>query len=336
MISLPITASGGTLTFSATGLPSGLNIDPNTGLISGTISLQAGNANPYQVTVTADNGDGVPAQVIFNWAVKDVTPPAIVNPGPQSHNEGNIVGLFVTATDADGDPLTFSTVGLPAGLSIDSATGLISGTVGNQAAGAYQVTVAATDGTTTAKTAFSWTITDITPPAIVDPDAIQLTIVASDADHDPLTFTASGLPAGLSINSATGVISGTVGNQAAGVYVVTVAVSDGTFSTKLDVHWTINDITPPLLVNPGNQASSVGQNVNLAISASDADGDPLTYSASNLPPGLSIDSSTGAITGTIDVTATGIYHVRLFASDGFNSSFVDLDWTITGSLPGGS
>ena len=170
------------------------------GELTGTVSFQAGMAIPYQVTVTADNGNGTPAKVAFNWTVQDSTAPAIVNPGPQSNNEGNIVGLFVTATDVDGDPLTYSAVGLPAGLSIDSHTGLISGTVGNQAAGGYQVTVSATDGTTTAKTAFSWTITDITAPAIVNPgpqssnegNSIQLTIVASDADGDPLTFAASG------------------------------------------------------------------------------------------------------------------------------------------------
>ena len=39
---------------------------------------------------------------------------------------------------------------------------------------------------------------------------------------------------------------------------------------------------------------------------------------------------TGAIAGTIYMAAAGVYHVRVFASDGLNSSFVDFDWTITG------
>lgn len=338
LVSLPLSTSGDNLTFSAIGLPPGLAIDPATGLISGKISLQAGQAQPYMVTVTADNGGGSPVTAVFKWTVQDVTPPAIVNPGPQSHNEGNTVGLFVTATDADGDPLAFSAAGLPAGLSIDNATGLISGTVGPQAAGKYQVTVAAGDGTSSAKTVFSWTITDITAPSIVDPgpqnsnegNSIQLTIVASDADGDPLAFSASGLPAGLSINSVSSVISGAVDNHAAGIYVVTVSVSDGSTFTNLDFHWTIHDVTPPLLFNPGDQVSLVGQSVNLAMSASDSDGDPITFSATGLPPGLSIDAANGLITGTVAAPNPGAspYSVTVFASDGDNSVFVTFKWFV--------
>ena len=50
---------------------------------------------------------------------------------------------------------------------------------------------------------------------------------------------------------------------------------------------------PPVVTNPGNQTSVVGTNVNLAIGASDPNGDTLSYSATGLPVGLSINAGIG-------------------------------------------
>ncbi len=107
------------------------------------------------------------------------------------------------------------------------------------------------------------------------------------------------MPNGLSINSTTGVISGTVatGDSSIGSYGVDVTVSDGTYSSDVQFGWTIqhdaNDSTRPVLTNPGTQVNVVGDTVaNLAayVNASDVDSsDTLSYSADNLPDGLDID-----------------------------------------------
>jgi hypothetical protein len=57
---------------------------------------------------------------------------------------------------------------------------------------------------------------------------------------------------------------------------------------------------PPTLVNPGNQTGAVASPVLLSIVASDLDSNPLTYSATPLPGGLTINSTTGVISGTDD------------------------------------
>src|SRR5207244_2436318 len=144
----------------------------------------------------------------------------------QTSNEGASVSLAITATDSDGDALTFSATNLPAGLNINSSSGVISGTVGSQAAGSYAVTVSATDGFNTGSTSFTWTVNDITTPTTIYPSnqtsnegaSVSLAITATDSDGDSLTFSASNLPTGFSINSSSGVISGTIGNQTAGSY----------------------------------------------------------------------------------------------------------------------
>ena len=62
---------------------------------------------------------------------------------------------------------------------------------------------------------------------------------------------------------------------------------------------------PPTLVNPGNRTSTVGQAVTLQLVGSDPASQPLTYSATGLPPGLSLMPSTGYISGA--GTAAGSY-----------------------------
>jgi serine protease len=81
----------------------------------------------------------------------------VTNPGTQTGTVGTAASLQINATDsATGQTLTYSATGLPAGLSINSTTGLISGTP--TATGTSQVTVTATDTTSaTGSTSFSWT-----------------------------------------------------------------------------------------------------------------------------------------------------------------------------------
>jgi hypothetical protein len=71
---------------------------------------------------------------------------------------------------------------------------------------------------------------------------------ATDSLNNPLTYTATGLPAGLSIDSSTGLVSGkfATGDAANGPYVVTVTASDGTYSSSLSFNWNASPITTVL------------------------------------------------------------------------------------------
>ena len=69
------------------------------------------------------------------------------------------------------------------------------------------------------------------------------------------------------------------------------------------------------MTNPGTQNSAAGDNVSLQIQASSLPpGDTWTYAATGLPPGLSINTSSGLITGTITGTSSP-YSVTVTASD---------------------
>jgi hypothetical protein len=78
-----------------------------------------------------------------------------------------VVALPLVASDADGDRLTYSATGLPPGLTIDAATGLIAGTLTRASVGTYTVTATVSDGSATAAQTFPWTVTrgsTATPP----------------------------------------------------------------------------------------------------------------------------------------------------------------------------
>jgi subtilase family serine protease len=160
----------------------------------------------------------------------------VTNPGNQTGTVGTPASLQISATDSQsGQTLTYSATGLPAGLSISSTSGLITGTP--TTAANYSVTVTATDSTGAKGTAsFTWDISAATgnTVTVTNPGtqtgtvgtAVSLQIHATDsASGQTLTYSATGLPAGLSI-STSGLITGTP--TTAANYSVTVTATDTT------------------------------------------------------------------------------------------------------------
>lgn len=111
------------------------------------------------------HSDGSPVAAPTLVVSYSLSRPSIVDPGTQTNDVGDSVNLPIVASDPDGDPLGYSASGLPAGLEIDPASGVISGIIAGSAGG-YDVTVQVSDGTETASINFGWIVSDPTEPMV--------------------------------------------------------------------------------------------------------------------------------------------------------------------------
>lgn len=330
---------GDTLTWSATGLPTGLSISAG-GTISGTISFDA--AGVWTPTVRATDPAGRFDESTFTWTVTNTNrAPTVTDPGDQTSAEADVISLPVIGSDADGDGLTWSASGLPDGLTIDSGSGVISGTLSYVAEGTTTVTVTASDGFLATDVDVDWTVTNTNrPPVVSDPstqsnaegNSVNFTVGATDPDGQTLTWSATNLPPGLSVNPTSGEISGTLTFASAGTYSVTVTVTDPEGADdQTTFTWQVNNTNLGVTVNnPGDQANAENETVSLFVNGSDGDNDPLTWTASGLPDGLTIDSVSGEIAGTLTFDSAGAHSVTVTATDpGGANDDTTFNWSVT-------
>jgi cyclophilin family peptidyl-prolyl cis-trans isomerase len=338
-VSLATTAThtgSAALTFSATGLPDGLSIDPTSGMISGTISSGAHTSSPFTTTVTASDGTNSASQT-FNWTVfSGVTVTSVPN---QTNKEGDTVSVPVSAKAVNNGALTFTANNLPNGLNIDPTTGLITGTIaaGAAASSPFITTITATQGALSGTTLITWTVNpvvtmnSISAQTNLEGDKPSLQVAATDVNNKPLTFSATGLPTGLAINTSTGLISGTIsaGASKASPFQAVITATDGTFSASRTVTWNVN---PVVSVSPiQNRSNAEGDTITpVQVTATDANNKTVTFSATHLPTGLQIDTNTGVISGTVSLgAATGSpYSVQVTGTDGTFSDTQTFTWLI--------
>jgi hypothetical protein len=338
-----VNASGGTTpyTWSATGLPAGLSIDPSTGAITGTPT--AAGASTVSITVT-DSTNPTHLTATKSLSITVVTPVAITTTSLPGGVTGAAYNATVAATGGT-TPYTWSATGLPAGLSINASSGAISGSP--TAAGTSTVSITVTDSTSPTHLsatknllltiAAQLTITTASPLPGGSVDAPYSTTIAATGGTTPYTWSATGLPAGLSIDPSTGAISGTP--TTAGAVTVAVTVSDSASSKQTatkNFSLTISPPVPALIVATSGSGQSAPVNTQfpsqLVATVKDASNVPVsgvfvTFTAPASGP--SITFSTGGNTATITTNAAGIATAPPMTANGSTGQY-----TVTASVTG--
>ena len=254
-----------------------------------------------------------------------------------------LVDQLASDTVSSGTLRLYAALGLPTGLVIDPTDGDISGsiTAGDAANGPYSVTVQANDGTYSGHhdQASLGTSTAPSPsrPSPLDQTtplrrSVSLTISShANSTSGTLSYSATGLAAGLSINSSTGVISGTLIDG--GSWQPTVTVGDGTYTSSVSFNWTVS--SPIVITDQGDQANKIGDSISVQISAVDNASGTLSYLASGLPTSLSINSSTGLISGTVGsgASTTTPYTPTITVTDGTRTAVDTFEWDISPAGP---
>ena len=287
--SYTITATNSPTRFGAASLPPGLSRSGDT--ISGTPT----ESGVFDISIIAENGDGIDVETL-ELTINEVTP--VITSATSA--AGNVGDPFSYQITADNDPDSFSVVGLDVfpSLSFDSATGVISGTpsVVNSA----DIILEATNAGGTGQTFLTITVgpATSTPPTVIS--ALNVTTTKGEsfsyeieATNDPLVFGVTGaLPAGLSRSGSE--ISGTP--TEVGLFPVTISATNdlGTGDAVLE----IEVVEPlPVVTSPATASGEVDSAFEYQITA---DNSPTSFDVTGLAQigGLSVDSATGAITGT--------------------------------------
>jgi hypothetical protein len=171
--------------------------------------------------------------------------PTISSTAVTTVESGTAYSYSLVAADADGDTLTMSAANLPTWLSFDSATGSLSGTPADSDAGDTTITLTVSDGTDEITQSFTISVTvpvAVNNAAVITStgvtaatvgEAYSYTLMATDADSDTLTMSAT-IPAALSwltFDAATGILSGTPATGDVAATEITLTVNDGTEDT---------------------------------------------------------------------------------------------------------
>jgi large repetitive protein len=323
--SFAATGGAGKLLWSATGLPAGLSISSTTGAISGTA---AAKGSPSVTVTVTDSSTAGPKSVssTLTLTINNPAPPAITTTQAQvtaaPGTTGSIYGFTFHATG--NGTLTWSATGLPSdGLSLAAGTGIVSGTPTSKATFSLTVTVSDSFGQSSAPTAFALAVNNPAAPTITTTQA-QVTAASGtvgtaysltfhDAGTGALTWSAIGLPAdGLSFNSSTGVVSGTPTSKQSVAFTLTVSDTFGQSTAATPFALTVNNPAAPVISTTPAQVPSATVNVAYNFTFQGKGFGTLAWSTTPaLSDGLSINSSTGKLTGTPTTATTLAFGVSL-------------------------
>jgi hypothetical protein len=323
----------------------------NTGVVTagvsapGTISLNGVGGGSATVTLTVSDGINAPVSMPFSVSVIQPNSPPSVNPiGPQTLNAGTSLDVGYTAFDPDGDPL--SAVANSDNPGVVTATVSVAGTItlNGVSGGNATVTLTVSDGINApVSMPFAVSVVALNNNPVIQPlgpqsvnvgSSISVPIQAFDPDGDPISLMAvSDNPAVMTAvaNGPSEVIVTGVTPGAANVNVDASDGRGGVASTSFQV--TVVGVNNPPVIQPiGDQSLSVGDQISVPVSVSDADGDPVVMTALSQNMGVVTAESFGTDTIVLTGVGEGVTAVNVTADDA-RGGVTTISFNVTVSSP---
>lgn len=259
------------------------------------------------------------------WSSPDMTSFLRLAPiGTQAVTVGQTLTLSIRATSSESGDVSYSATDLPSGATFTGQT--FTWTPTATQVGTHQVTFQATDGDLSDLQIVTIVVqrpdqdpnSDPILAAIGDKSVhenatLTFSISASDPDGDPITYSATGLPAGADFSGQT--FSWTPAYGQAGSYQVTFIASDGWSRDTETITITVIKVNrAPILSEIGDRSIDQDRSLTFDVTAIDPDGDAVAYSASGLPSGASFEN--GTFDWTPSASQIGAHDVAFAASDG--------------------
>lgn len=306
--------------------PEGLTIDADTGVVHWIPPY--GSTGTHDVTIYANYLTGLSGRSLrINVLPASNYPPVIISTPQTGSFAFQPFSYDVQAEDPDGDTLIYSLTQSPAGMTIDSDSGLIQWTP--DANGTFPVTVVVSDGTLQVTQNFTLTveipnlapeITSTPPTSVLQGQSYQYQLSANDPEGDSISFALLTAPVGMQIDQATGLVTWTPATDQIGVYDIELSAADSQGNTAsqsylISVSNGAGNTPPAIVTNPTGNAiydQAYGYDVN----ATDSDGDTLIYLLITAPAGMTIDSATGIIAWTPQTSQGGTHPVEIRVEDG--------------------
>jgi Putative Ig domain len=322
-------------------LPVGLLFSAQTGVISGT-PTELSSTQAYRVIATSTGGssiavvliavDAAPTSLSYDFSTAVYVLGEAITPNHPITSGGGLATAYSTSPT------------LPAGLRISALTGIITGTP-TVAIAQTEFTVTAENGQGSETTDLKIMVLNVTAPKFAYQDVVSKYLINAPINANVVLLESNGgtitsfivsppLPAGLNLDSSTGAISGTpTVASAATTYLVT--ASNSRFATTVAISMTVAASLNHPNFEYSSSLSQYSRNVAIAdntVVVAQGSGPIDSYSISPpLPPGLTFNTVSGAISGTPTAAASqGTYLIT--ASNSLFSSTVAISITIVESL----
>lgn len=349
-------ADGDRLTYSISGKPSWLTLNTGTGQLSGTPTrTQTGTFGNIRLSVS----DGKTITSLAPFSI-NVTAAAITITGTPTTTltAGTAYSFKPAIQNPSTATFTWSIAGQPTWASFSKSTGALTGTP-TSAGTTSNIRISASDGKSVGTlAAFSITVNAApnnaptisgNPPTTVQAGKLYSFMpTSSDPNSDPLSFSISGKPLWASFSTTTGQLSGTPTSGQVNTYRdIIITVSDGKGGTaslaKFNIQVTAASSgagttnRAPVISGSPLTTANVGTTYTFRPTASDADGDTLTYAINTKPSWASFNTSNGSLTGTPaagDVGTTNGIVITVSDGKGGTASLATFNLTVTAIATG--